>query len=77
MIVMRKRNDLVVLSSDGEDDDCSVSYSNRSYSKPKSRSLITRSNPRGAKKARLSGSRSHLSKESSNADEVCFNFCLA
>ncbi|KAE8010647.1 hypothetical protein FH972_007000 [Carpinus fangiana] len=71
---MRKRNDLVVLSSDGEDDDCSVSSSNRSYSKPKSRSLIARSNPRGAKKARLSGSRSHLSKESSNADEIRF-FC--
>ncbi|GLT73553.1 hypothetical protein SLA2020_454040 [Shorea laevis] len=65
---MGKRNDVVVLSSDGEDDDCSVSSSNRSYSKPKSRSLVTRSNPRGAKKARLSGSRSHFSKESSNTD---------
>ncbi|XP_062144381.1 cell cycle checkpoint protein RAD17 isoform X2 [Alnus glutinosa] len=73
-MVMGKSNDVVVLSSDGEDDDCSVSSSNRSYSKPKSRSLVTRSNPRGAKKARLSGSRSHLSKESSNTDEIRF-FC--
>lgn len=68
---MGKRNNLVVLSSDDEENERSLS-SNRSYSKPKSRSLVTRSNPnpRGAKKARISNSRSRLSKESSNVNEV-------
>ncbi|KAM3757636.1 hypothetical protein ACB098_02G204500 [Castanea mollissima] len=70
---MGKRNNLVVLSSDDEENERSLS-SNRSYSKPKSRSLITRSNanPRGAKKARISNSRSRLSKESSNVNEIGF-----
>ncbi|KAB1201804.1 Cell cycle checkpoint protein RAD17 [Morella rubra] len=68
---MGKRNNVVVLSSDGEDDDCSLSL-NRSYSKPKSRSLVTRSNPRGPKKACLSGSRSHSSKESRNVVQASF-----
>ncbi|XP_030974224.1 cell cycle checkpoint protein RAD17 isoform X2 [Quercus lobata] len=70
---MGKRNNLVVLSSDDEENERSLS-SNRSYSKPKSRSLVTRSNPnpRGAKKARISNSRSRLSKESSNVNEIGF-----
>ncbi|GMY12263.1 cell cycle checkpoint protein RAD17 isoform X1 [Fagus crenata] len=72
---MGKRSNIVVLSSDDEENDRSLS-SNRSYSKPKSRSLITRSNPnpRVAKKARISGSRSRLSKQSSNVDEVGFSY---
>ncbi|KAK4583920.1 hypothetical protein RGQ29_021870 [Quercus rubra] len=70
---MGNRNNLVVLSSDDEENERSLS-SNRSYSKPKSRSLVTRSNPnpRRAKKARISNSRSRLSKESSNVNEIGF-----
>ncbi|XP_041016459.1 cell cycle checkpoint protein RAD17 [Juglans microcarpa x Juglans regia] len=68
-MVTGKRNNVVVLSSDGEDSDYSLT-SNRSFSKPKSRLLVTRSNPRGAKKARLSGSRPHSSKQSSKFDDI-------
>ncbi|KAG2696471.1 hypothetical protein I3760_07G060800 [Carya illinoinensis] len=67
------RNNVVVLSSDGEDSDYSLT-SNRSFSKPKSRLLVTRSNPRGAKKARLSGSRPHSSKEPSKLDEIRYYY---
>ena len=77
VVVMGKRSNIVVLSSDDEENNRSLS-SNRSYSKPKSRSLITRSNPnpRVAKKARISGSRSRLSKQSSNVDEVYTTFMI-
>ncbi|KAF5454590.1 hypothetical protein F2P56_024242 [Juglans regia] len=68
-MVTGKRNNVVVLSSDGEDSDYSLT-SNRSFSKPKSRLLVTRSNPRGAKKARLSGSRPHSRKQSSKFDDI-------
>ncbi|KAJ9172646.1 hypothetical protein P3X46_015860 [Hevea brasiliensis] len=66
---MGKRNSVVILSSDDEDDESSLS-SNRSYPKPKL--LITRTTSREPKKPRFSGSRSRLSKESSNADEITF-----
>ncbi|WCJ32685.1 Cell cycle checkpoint protein RAD17 [Euphorbia peplus] len=68
---MRKRNNVVVLSSDDEDSESSLG-SNRSYSKPKSRSLITRTNPRASKKSRLSGSRSRVVRESRNVDDSGF-----
>ncbi|XP_065856248.1 cell cycle checkpoint protein RAD17 isoform X2 [Euphorbia lathyris] len=68
---MKKRNSVVVLSSDDEDNESS-SGTNRSYSKPKSRPLITRTNPRESKKSRLSGSRTHVVRESRNIDDVGF-----
>lgn len=76
MVVMRKGNNVVVLSSSDDEDDRRSLSSNRSYKKPKARSLITRTNPRSAKKPRLSGSRSRLSKKSNGVDEVSFNFLI-
>lgn len=76
VIVMRKGRNVVVLSSsDDEDDKLSLS-SNRSYKKPKARSVITRTNPRPEKKPRVSRSWSRLSKISNGVDEVSFNFLI-
>lgn len=73
---MGKRSSVVVLSSDDEDNDGSLIL-NRSYSKPKSRPLVTRTNPREkSKKPRLSSSQSRLKRESRNFDEVCLDFVL-
>ncbi|KAK4843174.1 hypothetical protein QYF36_004941 [Acer negundo] len=74
-IAMRKKAGVVVLSSDDEDDKPSLS-SNRSYAKSKSKPLFTCTNPRPAKKPRLSGSRtrSHFCKESSNVNENGVSF---
>lgn len=59
---------MVVLSSDDEDD---VKSSSRSRSK----SVFSRSNPKGPKKPRPSGPRSRSCKQSSIVDEVspCFD----
>ncbi|KAJ0097499.1 hypothetical protein Patl1_29113 [Pistacia atlantica] len=43
---MRKGNNVVVLSSSDDEDDKRSLSSNRSYKKPKARSLVTRTNPR-------------------------------
>ncbi|XP_028805932.1 cell cycle checkpoint protein RAD17 isoform X2 [Neltuma alba] len=66
-MVMGKRNSLIVLSSDDEDDvtTCYLSGGNN-YAKSKSRSTSTR----GKKKARLSGSRSRSAKDSSKLHEI-------
>ncbi|KAK4260676.1 hypothetical protein QN277_003759 [Acacia crassicarpa] len=66
-MVMGKRNSVIVLSSDDENDGttCSLSGSN-SYAKSKSRSTSSRRK----KKARLSGSRSRSSKDSSKLYEI-------
>ncbi|XP_012088509.1 cell cycle checkpoint protein RAD17 isoform X2 [Jatropha curcas] len=68
---MGKRNAVVVLSSDDEDNETSLHLS-RSYSKPKPRALVTRTNPRDLKKPRLSSSQSCLSREASNVNEIRF-----
>ncbi|KAF7809635.1 cell cycle checkpoint protein RAD17 [Senna tora] len=66
-MVMAKRNSIVVLSSDDEGDASNRSLSsNTSYAKSKSRSTSTR----GKKRARLSGSRSCSSKDSSRLHEI-------
>lgn len=68
---MGKRNSVVILSSSDEDNESSLS-SYQSYPKPKSRRpLITRTNSREPKKPRFSGTRSRMSKEFSNVNEVC------
>ncbi|KAJ7953153.1 cell cycle checkpoint protein RAD17 [Quillaja saponaria] len=68
-MVMGKRNSIVVLSSDEEDKDYDPLLSS-SYTKSKSRSSSPRTNSRGVKKARISGSRSRLCKESSKLNDV-------
>ncbi|XP_043814644.1 cell cycle checkpoint protein RAD17 isoform X4 [Manihot esculenta] len=69
---MGKRNSVVILSSDDEDNESSLS-SYQSYPKPKSRRpLITRTNSREPKKPRISGTRSRMSKECSNVNEITF-----
>lgn len=77
---MRKIRDtnLMILSSDDEDDCDYKPNSHRSYTKkPKSRSFITRTNPRQPKKPRVSGSRSRFSRDSPNLFEVCIPlFCF-
>lgn len=65
---MGKRNTVVVLSSEDEGD-FSLS-SSRSRTRSKLSSTVPRANPRRSKKPRLSGSRSGLSKDSCNWDEV-------
>ncbi|XP_034682676.1 cell cycle checkpoint protein RAD17 isoform X4 [Vitis riparia] len=62
---MSKRSTIVVSSSEDEDKDGSFN-SKRGYSKCKSR----RKNPSGAKKARISGSRPRLCRDSSVFDEM-------
>ncbi|XP_030523723.1 cell cycle checkpoint protein RAD17 isoform X1 [Rhodamnia argentea] len=79
---MGKRDTVVVLSSDdggdegegeGEGEGVSVLSSSRSRSKPTVKSLVTRSEPRRAKKPRVSGSRSRSScRRSSIVDEFQF-----
>ncbi|XP_021907838.1 cell cycle checkpoint protein RAD17 isoform X1 [Carica papaya] len=70
---MGKRNGVVVLSSDDEDNNRLLTAS-RSNSKSKSKSSARRTSPREAKRARLSGSRSRFSREPSNVDEVRLSF---
>lgn len=63
----------MILSSDDEDDCDYKPNSHRSYTKkPKSRSFITRTNPRQPKKPRVSGSRSRFSIDSPNLFAVGF-----
>ncbi|XP_054810722.1 cell cycle checkpoint protein RAD17 [Prosopis cineraria] len=68
-MVMGKRNSLVVLSSDDEDDRTTFSLGgSNSYAKSKSKSRSA--SARGKKKARLSGSRVPSSKNSSKLHEI-------
>ncbi|XP_048229532.1 cell cycle checkpoint protein RAD17 isoform X2 [Ricinus communis] len=65
---MGKRNSLVVLSSDDEENERSSVGLNRSYSKPKSQKpFVSLTNPRQSKK-----SRSCLGRELRNVDEIKF-----
>lgn len=65
---MGKRNTTVVISSSEDEGDC------RSSSRPRRRSKLSstvpRANPRRSKKARVSGSRSSLGKESSDWERI-------
>lgn len=70
---MRKKDTVVITSSDDEDSE-RLSRVKRSYEKPKSKSSITSTNPRRAKKPRISSSRSCTGKGSSNVDEVKLAF---
>ncbi|XP_061999197.1 cell cycle checkpoint protein RAD17 isoform X2 [Rosa rugosa] len=74
---MGKRSSLVVLSSDDEETDRSLS-SNRGRTRSSSASRLISSapakNPGRAKKARVSGSRSSLGSVSTNWDEVRLSF---
>ncbi|KAJ4843308.1 hypothetical protein Tsubulata_030216 [Turnera subulata] len=69
---MGKRNTTVILSSDDDDSDYTL-RSSRSYSKPKSKPLVTRTNPRQPKRRRVTSSGSCLGRESSNVNEVQLN----
>ncbi|GKV41431.1 hypothetical protein SLEP1_g48967 [Rubroshorea leprosula] len=70
---MGKKNTVVISSSD--DEDCGrPSRVKRSYEKPKSRSSFASTNPSRAKKPRISGSRSCVSKSLSNVDEIRLAF---
>ncbi|KAF5738112.1 putative Radiation sensitive 17 [Tripterygium wilfordii] len=74
-MVMGKRNTVVVLSSSDDEDYVPLLSSKRSYSKPNSRSLVTRTEPRaGKKKRRISDSSSRLCVESSYVDEIRSSF---
>lgn len=70
---MADRNEVVVISSDDEEVDLSLSL-NRGPAKFKTKSSNTSSNPRSAKKSRPSSSGFSLFSEPSAVDEVGFNF---
>ncbi|XP_024032881.1 cell cycle checkpoint protein RAD17 isoform X2 [Morus notabilis] len=65
---MGKRNTTVVISSSEDEGDCRSSSRQRRRSKL--RSTVPRANPRRSKKARVSGSRSSLGKESSDWEGI-------